>query len=394
MSIAIPFIYFSLLVIGVFSGLSSSITVPIFMLLLLSQCWSRIRLDIGLIRLELIFFFYLITTAAFAINSRYAFQSSFKLVLTFIFAAIILQNINKLEGKIEQYSIWLLVFLLAAIGIIFFEIYTGGLISITFRELFQPKKPASFMLHNLDRGCSIMALLSWVVIANLLKDGQRFVGLIIYIATLLTLSCTDSLSSYIAFALSGGVYFLCRYFAFFRSPIIVGSGLVVSVIMMISFSFSMDAKKLADSADFLPLSAKHRLFIWEYTAEKSKERPLLGVGIGNSRNIEVADEETFDYEGVSMSPLPLHPHNAALQILLETGIIGLVLAVMIGFKYVIFLGRDYYFHDKGHMRQAACSYALFTTIFVISMISYNFWQSWWQLTIVAAIILNRIHSSG
>ena len=81
-------------------------------------------------------------------------------------------------------------------------------------------------------------------------------------------------------------------------------------------------------------SAQHRLAMWGGLSELIRKRPLLGVGIGAVRSMP----ERYDL--VKAPPLPgkapvsypilaMHPHNAGLEIAIELGAIGLILAIAV-----------------------------------------------------------------
>src|SRR6185436_143672 len=65
-------------------------------------------------------------------------------------------------------------------------------------------------------------------------------------------------------------------------------------------------------------SVAHRLCIWQFVGARIAEKPLLGWGLDSSRSIPGGEVECVD-EGPSIS---LHPHDAALQVWLELGIVG------------------------------------------------------------------------
>ena len=92
----------------------------------------------------------------------------------------------------------------------------------------------------------------------------------------------------------------------------------------------------------LPGSFQSRVYSWQLVISKSVEEPIIGHGISASKTWR----DTYaDYpawlaqlpDSWSAYPVvPGHPHNMALQIWAETGLIGAVLAaltlVVIGFR--------------------------------------------------------------
>ena len=82
---------------------------------------------------------------------------------------------------------------------------------------------------------------------------------------------------------------------------------------------------LLTAADAIKGSAGHRLLIWSFVGERIAERPLLGWGLDASRAIPGGKEEIRP----GLTRLPLHPHNAALQVWLELGMPGALLAALL-----------------------------------------------------------------
>ena len=83
---------------------------------------------------------------------------------------------------------------------------------------------------------------------------------------------------------------------------------------MIIFAFKVDALKVAQENDILPISAKHRLFIWNFIADNSQNHPILGIGFNGSRQFPVREDQLIKLFGHTLSPLPLHPHNNVMQV--------------------------------------------------------------------------------
>ncbi len=126
--------------------------------------------------------------------------------------------------------------------------------------------------------------------------------------------------------------------------------------------------KDSESGDTLiPRSAYHRLLIWEFTASRIAERPLFGWGLNTSR-VMLGGNELFKGEPA----LPLHPHNAALQIWLELGMLGAALAgvllawILHGVKLCVAPG----------WRRGGAAAAVMAAL-AIAQVSYGIWQSWW-----------------
>jgi O-antigen ligase len=150
---------------------------------------------------------------------------------------------------------------------------------------------------------------------------------------------------------------------------------------------------------WLPMSSHHRMTIWGFTGRHIAEKPLWGWGMEASRAIPGADEEVqvwrYDSDGQRTNVglkeplLPLHPHNAVLQVWLELGVPGA--ALLLAFLLVVLAAIA----RLPRIGRAAASGAVAGT-FAIATVSFGFWQSWWQASmwLAAAFLVLALHGVG
>src|SRR4029079_19795086 len=83
-------------------------------------------------------------------------------------------------------------------------------------------------------------------------------------------------------------------------------------------------------------SARHRVVVWEYTAEKIAKAPILGAGVSAARALDKLEEGTHTL--APGTPFPretsVHAHNAYLQVWFEAGAVGAALLLAIGLVVV------------------------------------------------------------
>jgi len=223
---------------------------------------------------------------------------------------------------------------------------------------------------------ALLTLVSWVVISIFLKGGNRAAAFLLYFALLEGLSFSDNLAALVAHFIAGGVFLLTRL-TILRNPKILSFLLLISSLSMIIFAFKINPLKISEKNEVLPISAKHRLFIWNFVAKNSKEYPLLGIGFNSSKKFPVTDSQIIELFGQKLHPLPLHPHNNILQVYFELGAIGLILYLSLACKYLLIIGKNYKTTSSRNKDLICSLYACFSVYFIIAMISYNVWQSWW-----------------
>lgn len=146
-------------------------------------------------------------------------------------------------------------------------------------------------------------------------------------------------------------------------------------------------------------SMMHRLKIWEFAATRALERPVLGWGLDAARRIPGGQdrirpsdlgipEQRFlpdilnrmqikrknDFQ---LRNLRLHPHNAALQVWLELGLIGVILVCAI-------VGRAIWLAAATGNWQAV---PVAAGGVVLASLSFGVWQGWWVATLLVAACL-------
>src|SRR5262249_46399529 len=116
-------------------------------------------------------------------------------------------------------------------------------------------------------------------------------------------------------------------------PRAVVTGLAVAwclgFVLVVPFDF-LAFKAGLHEAEWLPRSARARIIIWEYTAERVLEKPWLGVGADSTPIVKAKVEATRDQpEGfVIRRTTGQHAHNLFLQIWYELGVFGAILVAI------------------------------------------------------------------
>lgn len=255
---------------------------------------------------------------------------------------------------------------IAALAIFAFELASGGLLIKTMRYDIFHQPEYQYFPHDMNRGATFFALILWVVIAAL-SPKKKLIAALLWIiggAIILQLESMAASVAFICGSLTFAVVFIGKRFGILLT---VASSLLIIAAIPIIFNLTQPADIIEKAP--LPLSAQHRLYIWDFVAEKSLEKPIIGWGLHSARKIEKKPE---DWPSPEIDPLPRHPHNIVMQIWLELGAIGLAL-------YILFIGslfRTIYKASWNNTHKAlACSWLV--SYLIISMTAYNGWQMWW-----------------
>lgn len=251
------------------------------------------------------------------------------------------------------------------------ELATQGVLSAYFSErTYQPAR--------LNQASIAFAVLLLPVSAMLFYLGHKVCAALLVIATVGTIYALAGTAAK-AVLIAGLPMSLLLY----RSgPIVAGAAAVISIIIIITapltFARLEQLPALSESADSVKLSAGHRLLIWSFTGDRIAERPLGGWGLDSSRAIPGGEDPIRPGE----TWLPLHPHNAPLQLWLELGVPGAVL-----FAFVIALAWRALAHAGWPPLFFAAAGGSLTIAFVGCFATYGIWQEWWLGTLWFSLFL-------
>ena len=136
------------------------------------------------------------------------------------------------------------------------------------------------------------------------------------------------------------------------------------------------------SFDIEVASVGARLDIWIAVAHKAMEAPILGHGIEATRSIQDWTNGFFYFSGRDIP----HPHNGLLQIWIEMGLAGALMAAFIWVAVTRAIGRI-------SLEDQSVLLALASCILVIVSISHGLWQSWWLWGVfgVVAATFTQMH---
>ena len=196
--------------------------------------------------------------------------------------------------------------------------------------------------------CLVLGVLTWLVVGLSWHESSKLalvVGLAAFVPAKLSLLWTRRLALFVWFA-------AC-----------------LAILPAVLLAHRMDLHH----ASSLQQSARHRLVIWNFTAEKLFESPLVGIGASSTYilgpKLAAANPPQGDV-GIPET-LSTHSHNIYLQTWLELGLIGAVLLTLFGLSIlrgISSLGP----------RLQPYAYATFASAVAMGSSSYGIWQVWYM----------------
>ena len=235
-------------------------------------------------------------------------------------------------------------------------------------------------------GMSVAALFIWPWIMQLYRSLPRFAATGIGGAAVGILLLSGANAAVVAIIFGFGVSILAFFlrqkiavaFIFFM---IVGIG-----IMPLVPTWIPDPLVSGKNIPKLPNSAIHRIAIWQVTSKHIAERPFFGHGFNSARALYGSNTKIYNnffpdtpersWSNLS-EPIPLHPHNMALQIWLELGLFGAML-----FAVILAVIANTCAKKLNDPYDRAAVFGLFSSSLVIAGISFGAWQGWWLSALV------------
>ena len=234
-------------------------------------------------------------------------------------------------------------------------------------------------LSRFDRGVTVLVLALWPLLC---AASPLWLRAILLLAVLGMAAVMASATALLAALASLVAFALARLAPRIVAGALIAGLLVLSIAIPLAVPSYDTTIALHAEAPWIKWSGIHRLLIWRFAADRVAERPILGWGMDSSREIPGGKVEFNDVLPTLHYPagaqrLPLHPHDAVLQLQLELGMLGLALglAVMawpiwrIGWRAPLTPGRR------------AGALALGVAALIIGLLSFGVWQAWWLSTV-------------
>jgi O-antigen ligase len=178
-----------------------------------------------------------------------------------------------------------------------------------------------------------------------------------------------------------------RYGARKRVLVII-SGFAASlaiIIVWLRFTRGHLVAKAAGSDWLIPvwLVDFQRQTIWEHALGIASKAPWFGIGPNTINFAPGADRPLPGNE--SLHIIPAHPHNWVVEILTETGIIGLSLLLLVIFSATYRFTRRY--RQTGNIAVLA-AVAIMAGYWTSGLFNFSYWSAWWQVCFLIGVAIS------
>jgi O-antigen ligase len=246
------------------------------------------------------------------------------------------------------------------IAVLLSESVTDAWLLGTLQSLVGEKpRAAHWALRTVGQGAYAVVMLFWPVLVGLWAAGRRYLAAAFAVAAALALALLH-ISAPVAAIITGAAVF--GLVAWLGRPAAIGA-LALAAAQTIAIPWLMRAGAqngvFTSLLPHLPASWAARVNIWIFATERMTEKPVFGWGLDASRTFQ--------------GHIPLHPHDAPLQLWFELGAVGAVLGALI-WAYIFWR-----FAEAAPRRRlyAAAGCATAWSALVIGAFSFSLWQEWW-----------------
>jgi O-antigen ligase len=272
-----------------------------------------------------------------------------------------------------------------AAGFVAIELLSDGAITraaMNTFPAFRPERAKHVTIHHdrvtkinlseFNQDIAILALLLWPgLLALRALDGPRrkLLTVLFFLALAVPIAISEHDSSQVGLIASLLILPLA-----WVNPRAVVRGLAIAwclgFVLVIPLDF-LAFKAELHQAKWLPMSARARIIIWEYTAERVLEKPFLGIGADSTPAMMVKPKNPSERPKgfVIRRTTGQHAHNLFLQSWYELGVFGVILAAIAGAAVAL---RILLLPAAAQAYGAAC----FTMVAVIAAFAWGMWQIW------------------
>ncbi len=248
----------------------------------------------------------------------------------------------------------------------------------THGALSKPFSTRPYELSWLNQASVAFAILLLPTSTVLIGRGHRAAGALFAVAVAATVLVLAGTAAKVSLAAGVAAALLWYGWPARTARLAVALSVIVVIGAPLTFARLERVSDLVVTANDVKQSAGHRLLIWSFVGDRIAEHPLAGWGLNSSRAIPGGKDLIRPGE----SWLPLHPHDAPLQLWLELGVPGAVLmALLSGYAWLALARADLpRLYGGAAAGSLACG-------FVATLATYGIWEEWWQGTLWFCLFL-------
>ena len=243
-------------------------------------------------------------------------------------------------------------------------------------------KVQSISPSDLTRNIAPVTLYLWAgllaVQGTLRKRNGQILSWVLFLLACIVIGLSEHETS--KFALVTGIlaFLLSRWRPAFASYAI-RLGWVLACLAVIPGVLTLYRLNL-HNAKWVQPSARHRVIIWNHTAEQALKSPYVGIGAGMMYYLS---DPIVPLPGEKYSAKVPHAHNVYLQTWFELGAIGAALLTLVGLAVLERIRR---LSD----RFIPYAHATFACSSVVASSSYGMWQIWFVVMFAMVAVLFTI----
>jgi O-antigen ligase len=234
-------------------------------------------------------------------------------------------------------------------------------------------KLIAISLDDLTRNMAVLTLLLWPAVlamrGTLPRPWTKIMPGLVWVTAGVVVMLSTHESSKLAF-LGGAAAFACAWAAPRLTGRLAAASWIIACIAVLPLALLAHRYNL-HNATWLQDTARHRIIIWNYTAEQVLKKPWLGVGARTTyvlgprleAKIATAPDEAFK------RTLSTHSHSVYLQTWFELGLIGVTLLTLLGLSILQAI-RSLALDLQRY------AYATFASAALMAASSYGMWQIW------------------
>jgi exopolysaccharide production protein ExoQ len=318
-------------------------------------------------------------SSSWSILTDRAVTTSIRLALVGVSLIILIDAAKQLDyAQRRTFGKWLIGGTVTGLVLTAAVIASSGILSSWFGETFVK----GHELDSLNRTGSAVAMLVWPVALVFAQFYGRYAAAAVIAVSALTLFALSPTTPVVAFIIG-----ICGFSIAWSSHrwgkrflLLAFTGSVVMIPLLDILAPIVVDTLVANMAS--PNSEVHRIRIWEFAANRIFEHPIIGWGLDASRAIPGGHEKIHLFENVSGQAIPLHPHNALVQIWLELGIVGVILVGSIFSLLVASIPESATNHAGPAIMVATASCG-----FAIAQLGFGIWQGWWMATLGLMVMI-------